>query len=412
MSHNPNKLNTKRWTLDLDESKLSLLFYPVFDNEIEFTDHYYRLIWYLNPLLSSIEKVLLPIRKGLVVGDFPIYLDPKIKGFEKNLHSRIQIIEVENEEELLHLINPNQLLLLWKIDKTDGDWYKDGPLKSILKSMKIYRIDHDRERYSGSFYLRVSMDYNDEEETIRECKDKFQKLKEKLSFVKEGYIFGTGPSLKFAMGHDFSGGTPIACNSMVKNRELMEKLKPPIIVCSDPIFHAGCSSYAGEFRKYLEESMHIYDSYLIVPMRDYQIYIHNLDHSLRDKVIGIPYQNGDVPNLNLNDHFFVTTTSNVLTLFLLPLASTFFNYIKIMGCDGRPIEQNQYFWKHDPESQFVSKMGDIQLAHPAFFKIDYDEYYIKHCETLEKWLNHLENHSKIVLNLTPSYIPALSARQI
>lgn len=394
--------------------RLTVLFYPAFESASakEFTDHYYRMIWYLNPLLYKINKVILPYKGPTPsLGPVPYYLDPSIKAIEDNFNYVVDFVGVENDKDFIDVANESNLVLLWRMTSGKGDWFPDSPVKEIVKKKKVYRIDHHNERHAGSFYLKVSAELGlDEDAIVKECQEKFYSIPAKY-FKSIGYIFGTGPSLKAAMDWDFSNGTPLACNSMVKNTPLMRKLQPPIIVIADPIFHAGCSSYAGEFRKHLYEAMKEFNSYLIVPMRDYRIYIANMDSSLTERIIGIPMRPGKQPNLNLYQNYYVTTTSNILTLFLIPLAATFFGKVYIMGCDGRPLDQNDYFWRHDPSSQLTEHMSDIQVAHPAFFEIDYNDYYLEHCKVLERWLDAAEKQGKYFGNLTPSYIPALQARQ-
>ena len=97
---------------------------------------------------------------------------------------------------------------------------------------------------------------------------------------------------------------------------------------------------------------------------------------------------------------------------MLPIAYTLFKEVDILGCDGRKIEDNDYFWTHDKASQFVDEMDGIKTAHPAFFDIDYDDYYSTHCEILEIWLSIADKLGIRVRNLTPSYIPALQKRSI
>jgi hypothetical protein len=118
----------------------------------------------------------------------------------------------------------------------------------------------------------------------------------------------------------------------------------------------------------------------------------------------------DQPNIDIGENFNVTSTANILTLFLLPLAATFFRRIVIAGCDGRPLDESDYFWKHDKSSQFNDKMAAIRAAHPGFFAIDYNEYYLEHCQTVAKWIDTAERAGKTVENMTPSYVPALRER--
>jgi len=59
---------------------LTVLFYPSFDNSEEFTDHYYRMLWYLNPLLERIRRIVMPYEgETPTLGALPYYLDPTIK---------------------------------------------------------------------------------------------------------------------------------------------------------------------------------------------------------------------------------------------------------------------------------------------------------------------------------------------
>ena len=244
---------------------------------------------------------------------------------------------------------------------------------------------------------------------LAECRRRFHALPIRQ---EEGVanVFGTGPGLSLADGFDFSDGLSIACNSMVANRALMDRLNPPVIVATDPIFHAGCSSYAAEFRSALVEAMRRYDSVYICPWRDWRTHVSHLPDDLKSRVIGVPMDHADTPNLDLAVDFRVTVTRNVLTLMLLPLACTWRSHVRIAGCDGRPLDQSSYFWTHDAKSQIVERMDDIKLAHPAFFAIDYDEYYLSHIETLEAWLSAGEATGRTFENLTPSHIPALMAR--
>ncbi len=100
----------------------------------------------------------------------------------------------------------------------------------------------------------------------------------------------------------------------------------------------------------------------------------------------------------------------MLTLLLLPVASTFFEYIGVSGCDGRPISQDSYFWGHHKASQFGDQMDAIQRAHPGFFSISYNDYYLNHCAELERVFRSMERLGRKVNAVTGSYIPALRKR--
>ena len=198
---------------------------------------------------------------------------------------------------------------------------------------------------------------------------------------------------------------------MVVNPELLAAINPDIFVIADPIFHAGPSAYAEKFRTALITELSIRRCPLIVPMRDFHIYEFYLPEELSELIIPISFVPGEKALLDLFSSPQVTTTSNILTLFQIPIAATLSNEILISGCDGRPIEQNEYFWPHNKSVQINDEMASIRKAHPAFFEISYDDYYSQHMEVLENWVTLCEHAGKKVKNITPSYIPALQARQ-
>jgi FkbM family methyltransferase len=401
------------------QSGLTVLFYPSFDNSEEFTDHYYRMMWYLNPLRERISRVVMPYEgEAPSVGALPSYLDSTIKQMAdgSGMANAVELVSSEDIGLMETAAREADIVLVWRTGSGQGNRVPDGLIKPIVMKRKHYFVDHKHERFAGSFYLRLSAEICSNDATVEECKEKFKQIPAD-HFSKTGYIYGTGPSLQAALDMNLSDGTSIVCNTIVKNKELMRKLKPPIIVFSDPIFHAGCSSYAGDFRRHVLEAMAEFDSYAVVPMRDYCLYMANLVPSLRPRIIGIPIVPPKIapdllPNLNLYKRFQVTPTTSVLTLYLIPLAATFFEKIFILGCDGRPMNQDNYFWKHDPASQLVDRMDEIQVAHPAFFKIDYHDFYLEHCRVVARWLDEAERQGKSFLSLTPSYIPALKCRQV
>jgi FkbM family methyltransferase len=401
------------------EDGLTVLFYPPFDNSEEFTDHYYRMIWYLNPLRERIRRIIMPYEGEMpAVGELPYYLDPAIKRMadESGIAGAVELVSSEPADLLESAARDADIVLVWHIDANQRDRVPDGSVKGLVMRKKRYLIDHKHVQYAGSFYVRLSQEICTDKVTVRECSEKFKAIPaDKL--CKTGYIFGTGPSLKLAAEMDLSDGTSIVCNTIVKNKELMGKLKPSMIVFSDAIFHAGCSTYAGDFRRHLTEAMVDYNSYLIVPMRDYALYMANLDPSLQGRLIGVPIIPPNVtpnvrPDLDLYRKFQVAPSNSVLTQFLIPLAATFFKKTFMLGFDGRPLNQDDYFWKHDPASQLVDRMNDIKVAHPAFFQISYNDHYVLHCRAVARWLDEAEKQGRQFLSLTPSYVPALKCRQV
>jgi len=389
---------------------MRLVFYPTFHDERELSDHFYRLHWFLFPFRDLIDEVTLLHSASCTVSlQPPQYLDQSLSRLVGQLNVHLAV--AHDHRALERALDDADVVLVWRSPQA-ASVSAQSRYKNDLAGKRVIKIDHHNERHAGSFYLKFAEEFPLllEQETQR-SRQLFSEILQKCA-SEIGHVFGTGPCLAHAKSYDFSTGISIACNSMVRNRELMERLKPPLIAIADPIFHAGCSSYAAEFRKSLVDALDEFGAHLVVPLRDAHIYRTHLPDHFQDRIVALPFVKAEEPNLNLVSNLGVTTTGNILTLFLLPLAATFFAETRVFGCDGRRLEDNSYFWSHDKASQFNDQMADIQTAHPAFFQIDYNDYYLTHCETLEKWLQCMERLGKVVRNYTPSYIPALLKRSI
>jgi glycosyltransferase involved in cell wall biosynthesis len=387
---------------------MNIVFLPIFKDTKQLTDHYYRLHWYLYPLRKYIDRITLFYDCDSVLESPPEYLNIDLLNISKKM-SGVEMVRVNKLSNCEKTIKESDIVLISKVDNQQVGKIPLS-LEKLIKGKYVARIDHNNERHASSFYLKLAELFPDEVKSWTESsKHVFTEIYTHCKY-KKGYIFGTGPNLSLVKNYDFHGGRSIVCNSMVRNRKLLDRLQPSIIVMADPIFHAGPSTYAATFRAALIEALDAYDSYLIVPMRDYHIYKEYLPSRFHNKISGVPYKEQGDPNLDLSNKFYVTSTANISTLFLIPLASTLFKEIEMSGFDGRPLDDDKYFWKFDASSQFNDHMDSIKRAHPAFFDINYNDYYLTHCETLGRWLKFSEKQGCKYTSITPSHIPSLRDR--
>ena len=388
----------------------SLLYVPGFHSQEDLQDQYCRMLWYVHPLLADLTSIRVattftPCRAF----PLPSYADPALLALAADFQGRVEYFNTDDLAVWERALAEADILLQW--NGISPNTQPAALIQTALAKKTHYRIDRRHYRHEGSRYLSLSHDHNPTAaDDLRTSQQVFRRMLSELGRGHKGYVFGTGPSLGQVQEMDLSDGVSIACNSMVKNTTLLAHLRPRIITMADPIFHAGFSSYAGAFRQHLYAALDTYDSYLVVPFRDYKLYQHHLPERFRERLIGIPLQTADEPQLDLTQAFHVTSTKNILTLLLLPLACTLFTEIGIAGCDGRKLEDNQYFWEHHKESQINDEMVQIQKAHPSFFAIDYNDYYLEHLDTLGRWLLAGEEKGCRFTNLTPSYIPCLVSR--
>lgn len=380
-------------------------FFPSVESSTELSDLICRAAWHLN-YLTGHEFIIYSKSKNLSLDDvflkdgFSNEVSNNIEGFKK----KVKLIYAENERTKEN-VQTADAILKWQED--------DVQLNTFLKEnakCTIYRTDPNRVRQEGSFYIQCAFDsLTNKPSLIEECEFKFAKFAENLGKFDKSWVLATGPSVDEYKNHDFTDCLTVACNSTVLDDDLVNKCKPKILVFADPIFHFGVSEYAGEFRKVVVQRLQTTDITIIVPFKYYALLL-SIFPNYSDRIIGVPFNHEIDFNLDISQSFIVKTTSNILTLLLLPVASTFSRSINILGCDGRSFDEDDYFWGHGKTVQINSKMQNIQDVHPGFFKIDYNEYYFEHCHTLECLMQSGESIGKKYMHHANSFIPALRDR--
>jgi glycosyltransferase involved in cell wall biosynthesis len=384
----------------------SIVVIPVIDDQVTLNDIISRLAWHFSDL--DVDFHILT-EAGLSLRNFsvPSHLDPKISDLFKKIVSKINLIE-KKLFEFDDFVAKDTIILNSQEKQTEYN------LPNLRKrGFSVYRIDKFLVRQEGSFYIQAAYDHLvDLGDGRNRDQYKFEELF-KTKATKQysaATILATGPSIEESMTHDFSNNFVVACNSTIFDDELMEKAKPDVLVFADPIFHFGASKYAAEFRGKLERFLESNDSVVIIPEKYRHILVASLP-MYESRIIAVPYKALSDFNLNLHKNFVLKTTSNILTFLLLPIALTFCNRINIFGCDGRPIDQDDYFWGHGKKVQINSQMQNIKDVHPGFFDIDYNEYYFEHLRTLENLLTQAELKGANIQHNPFSYIPAFVKRK-
>jgi hypothetical protein len=188
----------------------------------------------------------------------------------------------------------------------------------------------------------------------------------------KAYVFGTGPSIGAAYDYDFADGYRIVCNTMIKNKKLMDHIRPHFLVAGDAIYHFGISRYACQFRKDLEAFLTDHNCLLLIPERYYPNFIaHNAQ--LAKYTVPVPYTATSI-NLSMKSRFETQSVHNILNQLLLPLASSLCDDIYLLGFDGRN-SNDKHFWASLESVNYEDLKGFHQEAHPGFFRgMDYQQY--------------------------------------
>lgn len=304
-------------------------------------------------------------------------------------------------------INANVLLVYSEV------FYRQNHSLLKINNPKIYWCDPSNTRQEGSNFIQAALDCLPSSVKAIHESDSRKKFKKFSNLIAnrfdESTILATGPSVEDFHKYEYENKLVIACNSTILNQDLVTCSKPKILVFADPIFHFGISRYAAEFRKICQQFLDNFkDASIIVPIKYYALLISLLPYSTK-QIIGIPFTKNKPINITITeDNFYTYTTANILTLLLLPLATTFTQQVNLIGCDGRKLDDDGYFWGHGKSVQINDQMTNIQECHPGFFKIDYNEYYFQHCHMLDNFIHFANMLGKSFVHLGNTHIPALA----
>lgn len=388
----------------------SVTYFPVVENESQLVDLLSRASWFLTYL--PLEDIYVPISEdslARIAWRVSDGMDESIAKYFEILRSRLQFVRVESEADLRPIMLKAHVFLFWKKDCRPS-FVSSAVLADWVKGKKVWQVDPDAVRMEGSFYIEAGLDLLPNKSfLIEESRARFWRLVEDLGRFDRAYLMATGPSISHYKKFDYQNALKIVCNSVILDEELMEAVQPQILVFADPIFHFGPSQYAGAFRKSLIESARRHKFNICIPFKYYGLFVAIMPE-LADRAIGIPFEKDREWNFALDEEFSLKTTANILTFLMIPLAGTFAKEIGFLGCDGRPLEENTYFWGHGKKTQINDKMANIQEVHPGFFAIDYNDYYLEHCNTLEAELAAGEKCGLKFYSLAFSHIPALKSR--
>ena len=282
---------------------------------------------------------------------------------------------------------------------------------------------------------------NEQKERLSELSRRnFQALLNQVARCKQGYVFGTGPSLERATEFSYDGGFCVVCNSIVKNKALLRHIKPQLLVFVDEAFFFSPCRYSAEFRRLMLETVEEFQCYIMI--RDHQVPL-LLAHypQLESRIIGMPapgvwdmsvrqimrmllHKPTRMPfptkipgheekwNFPTLDKFYVRVAPSVMPGLMIPVVSSVCEEIYIIGADGRKPDEN-YFWTHSQSSQFGELMQTVFDTHPSFFRdSDYTDNYKEYCQFFEELVHYGESLGKRYYSLAPSYIPALAKRLV
>lgn len=297
------------------------------------------------------------------------------------------------------------------------DWSYLKKLRILKHLRKVSIIDQNYlqgvELADYPLLYQAMMSPETKRKHLESSRKNYKRLIEEVGAFRDAYLFLTGPSLDRAFEFTFpENALKITCNEAIVNKKLVEHIKPHIYMLADPI-PFGPSLYAEELRRHMIETVRKCNAYVVVPEIQVPLLLSHYPE-LSERLIGMPVSHAARQwNFPTPERFFVKVTSNIFTLYMLPIASAIADNIFILGADGIPSSKDmKQDWAHSKAlSHFQHFMKTAIDTHPTFSSaIDYGYLYRKHCRTVEDLVGFGESEGKKYYTLAESYIPALRER--
>ena len=379
-------------------------YYPLIESEKDLADVIGRISWYLPK--ASDANVFLPVADGLqnvLLENLPV------PEYQRKRDSNGANLNLCCYQEIKALYAKADYLLFWKL--TDlSDLLKFFPYYHRIRVVDPeFYLFTETHTYPALYWYDL-IPSNTRQQWKKDSRDNLFQLFDKLQGRDKAYIFGTGPSIDYALKlKNYDDGVRIICNSMVKNNQLLDRIKPNIIVFTDSVFHFGVSKYAEEFAEDVKKVVGKFECYCITNEVGYgMMRLHYPE--LAPYLIAVPALRFGKPLILTPQTHKTRDYTNVLTRYMLPLGAGLAKHIVLMGFDGRNPDES-YFWKHNSTTQYTNQMDSTKLAHPAFFRdISYDRYYETHCRVLQEMIETFEAEGCLIESWTSSYMPALKDR--
>lgn len=278
--------------------------------------------------------------------------------------------------------------------------------KTAMIDENFYSVDESAV-YQNYYYYTFSK--QEQEQFYAVSYNNYEKLYNKHKYKEKSYCFVTGPSFDRYKEFEYEKNSlKIICNSTVKNDEFLEYINgPDILVFADPVFHFSSCKYSSLFRDKAVEVIQKYKCFVAVPYRTVPLLLNHYPQ-IKNYIIGI--EDSKEFNFPTVDKIQVKGSGNILTLYMLPIASSITKEIYILGADGRDPNE-KYFWKHSSSAQYDDLMNSVFETHPSFFRDrDYKDYYSDHVSFLENLITYGESNNKKYHSLTSSHIKCLNDR--
>jgi len=387
-------------------------------------------------VLSNIKAFIKFIRVHLAVR-WCIATFQKFMTFVTRSHNKnIIIVFNNNDSAIVPEIKARLCFYIPNASNCDLKFQKSIALKNLVRSdiilvcikyaesnrlglslfENIFFIDH-RHYIAGWEWVRLANYYLAHKADIFGAKSRLTDvINTRKDCYSRAYIFGTGPSLAKAMDNSFNDGYRIVCNTIVRDKDLFNKLRPDFIVAGDAVYHFSHTQFARAFRQDLLQRLKEVNTYFIYPAF-FDVLVQRDFAEVSEKLIPIPIGMHDKLDINLLSKFELPALGNVLALLQLPVACTLSKNIYLWGFDGRsPYDNLNPFWANSQKHSYPELMDTLKTGFPFFFEFfvpnNNSKSYINsvHGDILGNRLSAAESRGYHFEMLHPSWTATLAKR--
>jgi hypothetical protein len=387
------------------KAKPTVVYYPRFVDAEQLTSHYHRAAWYMPRLPGVVDAVYLGVKPGTQVGEKPDFM-----GDPRQPIDHIQLLE--DTEDYTSALSEAAMVLVWR---PIGD--EDRRVLTQLLGKRILVVDTDdltAAEYGA--YCKILWQLTPRLERLKLLRGSAIRYRAFLASVRRknyrsAAVFGTGPSVDTALNFDFSRSFTHVCNTVIQSAELCDHLQPDLVSAGDVVSHFGVARYAEVFRGQLKEFLERYDAMFLTTAQFGMLFLVQYPE-LRDRIL-LCDQGASHPNYNLADAWLLPALDSVLNIHMLPSASTLFDTVFILGCDGKnpDASKNEDFWAHSSKAQNHDLVYTGHLAHPTFDKNRQESTWDRFKDSVKKTLDLGEaRHGKHFYTLAQSFTPGLDVR--
>lgn len=383
-------------------------------------DTVYRMAWYVAPYGDLVSALTVPVDPALLARipdvraflaqNRPSYVAAQAMDFVRSLGQRLVFV-ASGSDAYFEAATRARIFMIWNEPLHEAGMAL--PLRMGMMNKRRVSIDRNCNPYED-FQVCEALQ-SQSPWGLADWQLGQQRWQRFAAWVKglglnKVYVVGTGPNLTLSAEHDFSDGVAVVVSSLLKNPVWLERLSPRLVCVVDAIYQLGFTTYAAEVREGIVAAMRqLPDLHLLTRIHYSRLIRACLPPDLEDRIITCPMVRSVPFNADLSEQFYAFDNPNVLTMAMLPAASTLAPRLVLAGCDGSPAP-TKTVWDYAAGLNLVREMEVLDIAYPAVRQRDNAAYLAEHSRQVAETIEGVEAAGRTVTSLTPSHIPAIQAR--